>query len=438
MARKKRKKSQASLPQRKGEVWEIGRRTLDVYVADLADQGEYPEMVLIVQAGESGGVVRSGALSSSDPPTALVDLLQQAMREPLFGQPRRPEMVRVSTQAEAETLSAILATSGIALEVTPELATFDTVLAEATQMLQGVTGDYRAQAAQAGTRLSESGLQELFRVAGQFYQEALWDGFDDETIFRIELQSAHGPSKTLYGIIMGNMGQEFGLALYTSLDDIQRIYEFGEENRDQLDTSFDDEELSDAEWQDTTELAAQFLSIPAVGLTFTSQQDVPPPLRQEATQLNLPLVDTSAYPFVMRTGGGRMQVASASDLGDMLAALRAILAWDKQIDELDVEDEIDVTITLQLPAVADFLPALTAHTTLIDNPFLVVDDIDDDLLSIDLGDILDTLLPELSDLETPQSVKKSSAAASKNNGKKAKGETPSQYTDEDEDEEEED
>ena len=47
MARKKRTSAQAlSLPLSKGEIWEVGRRALEVSVADLARQGERPECVI--------------------------------------------------------------------------------------------------------------------------------------------------------------------------------------------------------------------------------------------------------------------------------------------------------------------------------------------------------------------------------------------------------
>jgi hypothetical protein len=105
----------------------------------------------------------------------------------------------------------------------------------------------------------------------------------------------------------------------------------------------------------------------------------------------------------------------------MLAALRAILAWDTQINAMDVEDEIDITITSEFPAVADFLPALTARTTLIENPFTPDDDSDDDDLDdIDFSALLNVMLPE-----PPAGKKKAATAKTTKTGKKAKP-TPAQ------------
>src|SRR5262245_41280403 len=103
MARKKRTPAQApSLPLSKGEIWEVGRRALEVSVADLADQDERLEFVMVVQAGEDGGVVLGEIVAASAPLMVLADVVVRAMRDPLLGQPRRPELIRVGSQAEAE------------------------------------------------------------------------------------------------------------------------------------------------------------------------------------------------------------------------------------------------------------------------------------------------------------------------------------------------
>ena len=105
MARKKRTPAHARLlPLSKGEIWEVGRRALEVSIADLVGKNERPEVLLVVQAGDEGGVVLGDATTSSAPPAVLVDVVVRAMREPLLGKPRRPEVIRVGSAAEAELL----------------------------------------------------------------------------------------------------------------------------------------------------------------------------------------------------------------------------------------------------------------------------------------------------------------------------------------------
>ena len=118
MAHKKRPPARTlSLPLSKGEIWEAGRRALEVPVTDLARRGERPEVLLVVQVGEEGGVVLGDATTSSAPPAVLVDIVVRAMREPLLGKPRRPEVIRVGSPAEAELLATAPAIAGVALEV---------------------------------------------------------------------------------------------------------------------------------------------------------------------------------------------------------------------------------------------------------------------------------------------------------------------------------
>jgi hypothetical protein len=432
MARKKRSQPQAPLPLSKGEVWEVGRRTLDVHVDELARRGEQPEVLLAVQTGESGGIVLGEPITSNAPPTALADFVLQAMHQPLLGKARRPGVIRVGSQAEAELLAGPLATTGIAVEVAAQLEALDAVHAQMSTALGGVTTDYRGQTARAGETLSEAGLHEFFRTARTFYREEMWHAYGDEVMFEIAVEPADGPARTLHGILMGNMGEEFGLALFHSLDDLQRFYDLSVEHLDQSpDTARGKgtEQLDPEQLQRDAEAMARLLQVPSVSLTYTPQREVPPPLVEEARQLKLPLANKSAFPLVMRTGQGGIQVATAADLADMCTALRAILDWDRRIDDTDGEDEVGITITAKLKAVEGFLPGLTTRTTLLDNPCLPEseeiedeeDEEDDESFLSELGSFFETLLPESPGRKPPSQGKKASQPSS---GKQTGGKQP--------------
>jgi hypothetical protein len=362
----------ARLPQANGEVWEMGRRRLDVSIAELERKGERPELLVAVQASGQGGVVQANIVPSSAPPTALADFALEAMRQPMIGKPRRPQLVRVNSPAEAAALAATLAAAGVRSEVADTLVVLDALVDEMAMEFGGGVRDYRTQAARAGEPLSEAGLRELFSAANAFYHAELWLDFGDEVMFETELQPTNGTSKTLYGIVMGNMGQEFGLALYASLDDFRRFYEFSVQHIEQIEQTgkvIGKGRMTKKQQQQEEAMLSKLMSVSAVGLTFTPQRDIPPPLVEEAKQLRLPIANKSAFPLVMRLGAGGMTVATVNDLRDVYAATRAILDWDQRIDAMDVDDEVGVTVTSQLPAVANFVPAMTAHTTLRLNPY---------------------------------------------------------------------
>jgi hypothetical protein len=400
MARKKRTPAQAlSLPLSKGEIWEVGRRALDVPVVDLVRKGERPEVLLVVQAGDEGGVVLGDATTSSAPPAVLVDIVVRAMREPLLGKPRRPEVIRVGSPAEAELLATAPAMAGVALEVAGQLDALARFQAHMELQLSGLSSDYRTQAARAGETLSTEGLQAFFRTARQFYREAMWEAYGDEVIFELTLQTAQGASKTLYGIIIGELGQELGLALYPSLEALQQFYNASLEHLDQftdLVQPSTQQRPDPAQWQREAEAMADLLQVSTLCLTYTPQRDVPPPLVEEAKQCKLPVANKSAFPLVMCTGQGGMRAATALELADMCVAMGAIMDWDKRIDDVESEDEVDITLTSQMPAVPGFLPALTVHTTLRDNPCLPDEDDEDDEAGWlpDLTALLESFLQE--------------------------------------------
>lgn len=422
MARKKRTPVQASgLPLSKGEIWEVGRRALEVSVADLARQGERPEFVLIVQAGDHGGVVLGDVIASSTPFTVLVETVVRAMREPLLGKPRRPALIRVASQAEAEILATTPAITGVALEVAAQLPALEAFHAQVELQLGGLSNDYRTQATRAGETLSPQALQAFFRVAQQFYREALWDTYGDEVMFEFSLRTAQGAGKTLYGIIIGELGQEFGLALYPSLETLQQFYDVSLAHLDQLpdlQQPTSKKQPDAAQLQREAEAMAGLLDVSTLCLTYTPQRDVPPALVQEARQLKLPMANKSAFPLVMRTGQGGMRAATAGELADMCVTVSAILDWDKRINDVEGEDEVDITLTSQVSAIAGFLPELTVHTTLRANPCLPEEDDDDDDFLPDLAALFESFLRE-SPRSRPAAKKKASGKAT--SGPKGQG-----------------
>jgi hypothetical protein len=380
-------------------VWEIGRRGMNLPVAEHEPQGELPELLLAVQPGQRGGVVQCDVVSSSTPATALADFALRAMAEPLIGKPRRPQAVRVTSSAEGEALVETLAMVGVWLEVSSQLTTLDTLYEQTGLTLSGLAGDYRTQALQSGVSLREEALRELFRTARAFYRAELWLDFGDDAMFEIEVRPAQKASKTLYGILMGSMDQEYGLALFVSLEELQRFYEISAQHMDQLmqpppepDTGTFDLQA----YQEEGRILAKLLSVPSLSLTFTPQQEVPTALLEEARRLKLPLANKSAFPLIVRTGEGQMKVAAADDLRDVLWAMQAILDWDRQIGGMDVEDEMDITITSNLEAVAEVLPSVLARTTVRPNPG-VFEERDEALpadLAPDLNDLLSALFAE--------------------------------------------
>jgi hypothetical protein len=438
MPRKKRNTASPKLPLSTGEVWEIGQRPLTGLMSLPDDEIlELPTLLLVVQADSRNPVYRTPMMPDA-PPSDWVNHIRQAMREPMVGAPRRPEVMRVSSAAEADALRAGLDEAEITIEVTEVLAAVDDAHTRALNMFGNVQSDYRMTAQMAGEMLSDAALRALYRVAQQFYRKAMWEAFDDSEIFSITFPTANGRPQTHYGVLMGFMEEEFGLALYASLEALQQMYDIDTDDPEEflLSVDEDDEEA----WEASAEMTAQLLSVPCVSLTYTAKRDLPQPLLEEAKALKLPVAKQSAYPLIMRTGRG-MHLASLADLRQIFIALHAILAWHQQVEALDLDDEIDETLTVEVPAMADALPTLTVEVTLVVNPFTEDDDfididIDDDdvldedddepLVSIDANRMRElfhpSLLKELADLDA--SAPRVSTGDSKTTTHITKGQSP--------------
>ncbi len=414
MPRKKRTTATPKLPLNAGEVWEIGQRPLTGLVALPDDTiSELPAMLFVVQA-DSGSPILGTPTMPDAPPSDLAAHVRQAMREPMVGEPRRPEVIRVSSEVEADALRAGLDEADITIEVTEVLQAVDDAHTEAMNMSGNGLRDYRTSAAAAGETISDTALRALYSAAQQFYRKALWEGFDDSEIFSIAYQTAAGQTQTHYGVLLGGMEEECGLALYASLEDLQQIYDTDIDDLEDSPLSPDEDESDEEAWESNPDITEELLSVPSINLTYAPKRELPTPLVDEAKALKLPVAKQSAYPLVVRTGQG-LQLANLTDLRQIFVSLHAILAWDKQVETLDLEEELDETLTVEVPAMADAHPALTVEVTLVVNPFIEDDDlidIDDDdfddddmLVSIDTNRMRElfnpSLLEELEDFDTP-------------------------------------
>lgn len=193
MPRKKRKNAkQPTLPLIAGEVWEVGQRPMTGLVPVLDEHMSEPPAMLFVVEVDSEAVVFGAPLLPDAPASEMAECVRQAMREPLSGEPRRPEVIRVSSDVEAEVLRTALAEAEITIEVTERLAAIDAIHNRVIGMLGHIQSDYRTHVEADGETLSDASLHALYSVARQFYRKALWEDFNDAEIFSIAVRSANG------------------------------------------------------------------------------------------------------------------------------------------------------------------------------------------------------------------------------------------------------
>lgn len=402
MPRKKRRPSNIEIPRIAGEKWEVGYRLL----ANATDQSPElaPTFLFVAQADGPGGIVFRRPIVVGDAMISLANAIEQAMQDPEFGHPRQPEIICVSTQTEADELYDALAAAGIQVEVVTQLTMIDKLMIQMSPMLGGMTTDYRTRTHQVGESLSNEGLRQVFQMAQQFYRHTPWKIYNDSELFQFTIQSNSRTDKTFYGVILGQMGAEFGLALYASLDDLALSYDLEKDTADALPAACSSGDRDESEPRHANDMAAHFSATCYLSLTFTAPNDTPHLIVEEAKSLDLPLATPSAYPVILRLRQGQMNLATASELGDICTAIRAILAWDNFIKSLDDEVDLDDDDTLleALPAIEGLLPSLNVEVDLIDNPYMLDDEFDDIFTDIDISELatdimLDTLTNAVSE-----------------------------------------
>jgi hypothetical protein len=112
-------------------------------------------------------------------------------------------------------------------------------------------------------------------------------------------------------------------------------------------------------------------------------------------------------------GDRGFHLATATELLEVFLVIQAILDWNARIDDGEGDDEIDLTLTLQLPAVAGFAPATTTRTTLRRNPCLpVAAQEETELFDSNLDALFHAFLQPVAPRKTASTTKKPRAKAS--------------------------
>src|SRR5437667_11861146 len=102
----------------------------------------------------------------------------------------------------------------------------------------------------------------------------MWEAYGDGVMFELTLRVAQGAGKTLYGIIIGELGQELGLALYPSLEALQQFYNASLEHLDQftdLGQPITQQRPDPTPWQREAEAMADLLQASTLSSTYTPQ-----------------------------------------------------------------------------------------------------------------------------------------------------------------------
>jgi len=206
------------LPQR-DEYWVGTHRLARLWVTPRKAPPYRPYLTLFLS--QEGKIVRSHV--QSHPPTAetLFEELLQAMRRPVWGagRARRPTRLYVDHPEDVVALTPGLAALQVQCVYRHPLALADAVIADMERSLghaKLLPGLLSLPA------VTPPLLGHLYQLAAQWYQATPWHWLNDHHPLAIRYRPEASPR---YAVVMGSGGEVFGLAVYDTLEDLQRIYQ---------------------------------------------------------------------------------------------------------------------------------------------------------------------------------------------------------------------
>jgi hypothetical protein len=272
-------------------TWQVAARQMAATVRS-GERSIRPWMVLVVSTNQ---IVLAFEVVQEEPnASAVQEVIQRAMTEPVEGDPHRPTTIQLADAGLAKGLKPFLTKAHVESEVVESLDHVDDVLKELNDQMPSMED-------KEGTGLL--GLLEMpgitpesagsfFDAAAVYVEAAPWKKVGERTIRVASSKFESGP---WYAVMMGQAGMTSGLVLYDSLATLREI----QEGR-----------LSEMENARRTA---------ALAVLFGDKEDLPQADLEAAQRHGWRIAGPQAYPNVYRMNPG--------------LAIRPPLAWELELLE---------------------------------------------------------------------------------------------------------
>ena len=141
------------------------------------------------------------------------------MYRPLMGEPHRPGIVEVSSDAFQRVLYDRLEAIGVRCVVADDLEQIDEIFRQLGKFLS--SGKASPPLVDVpGVQLDD--IRGFYEAAADFYRAAPWRLVPGDTTLKIECRQFN--THTWYAVVMGQSGLVLGLALYEDLGMLQRLF----------------------------------------------------------------------------------------------------------------------------------------------------------------------------------------------------------------------
>jgi hypothetical protein len=261
--------------------------------------------------GADGAILGSTLAKPGELLPMASESLQSTIEQPMYGRPHSPTRVRVASAELADALRAGHPGLDVVCAPTPEL---DEMLA---LMREKMAEDGATEQSYLSPEIAPEAMASFFTAAAALFRAKPWMLVpDDQSLFSVTIEQL-GLRDAAMSVI-GQMGQSFGLILFSGLDDFEAY-------------------LNAA---DVIELGEKPEMPPHFALNFERGAELAPELRKEISEHHWEVAGANAYPWlvavdedlVARPPTGKevtMAEAIASALTNVMAEKKALRkAWD--------------------------------------------------------------------------------------------------------------
>ncbi|CAN5138046.1 hypothetical protein BH23GEM4_BH23GEM4_23700 [soil metagenome] len=282
-------------------VWQVDLTPLAIRIK--ADAAARPAATLVVE----NGVVLDVDLEAAPPSDteAIAAELERVIARTAKRTGAWPHRVEVRDAEVAGHLSGLLAAREVEVIRRARLDALDALADDLREHLGGAARAMPPASSPEtwrGWGLPRDTIAELFRAAAEFWRRRPWRWLpSDDPLYALE-----GTSHPWTCTVLGNGGEEFGLALYAEAEDFFRMFE--------------------------DEPPFAHLTGPVLSLTFDRASELPQRMRREVAAAGWEVASPDGYPVLiaMNTPGGGLQRTIAEDLIRLLRTIPEFAAHHRE------------------------------------------------------------------------------------------------------------
>lgn len=319
----------------KSDEWVIERMPISIEIEELGENVR-PEVLVCVSL-KTGVVIGASVIAPSTPDSEISSWAVGCMLSPMVGQPRRPG--RVNTYGSLGNLASVL--EQMEIEVST-LQKPHPLVDEVISELENTLSEPELPPYITDSKPDPALVAEFFEATAEFYALQPWKLLEYEMPAKVELRM--DKPVTYWAIVMGVGGEEYGLSLFRSAEELLAVF----------DAETEEEALEVSE------------NTSSLGFAFDDFDSIGPSAQAERLEHGWTLPDPSAYPSAISVdpaSEAHVRRPNETELTHLTAVTLAITdflrKYQKQIrDEEYVEDssiEVEVSgkpvgVTIAMPA----------------------------------------------------------------------------------------